>query len=147
MDTRLLSAVIPLERATPETMGAVLKVLTWSLNVAYTGVYPADDWNGTPLEPTRMAKAGQAIAGGLSIAVIDIRGDWKFHAETWGVAAYNQRKCCHVCPAVRWLHEPETNGLLYNHWGPGCLWHVSRPTHQARNQSVMYIMLHVEVPC
>ncbi|CAE7311028.1 unnamed protein product, partial [Symbiodinium sp. KB8] len=64
----------------PPTLDGPLRVLAWSLNVAYGGVFPAVGPCGDALSEARRKQANKPLAGG-PYALVEIRGDWKWHYE------------------------------------------------------------------
>ena len=63
------------EDAESDTMTQVWRVITWSLNVLLSGVWPSRDWRKRPLTGWRFDKAGQRLAGDYSFAMFQVAGD------------------------------------------------------------------------
>lgn len=63
------------------TLNKILRVLVWSLNHAYAGVFPSTDYKGNPINDPR---SGQPLTKtGDCFAVTELRGDWEFHVVQW----------------------------------------------------------------
>lgn len=83
-----------------KTLDPIFRVMAWSLNVAYSGVFPSRDWKGRDLPPARSAMAGKPIAGG-PFCLVQVRGDWKWLWESWQMKHYWKHKkgICFKCRA------------------------------------------------
>ncbi|CAE7369880.1 unnamed protein product [Symbiodinium sp. CCMP2592] len=66
----------------PKTLDVPLRVLSWSLNVAYGGIFPSLGPFDDELSELRRKKANKPLAGG-PFALTEIRGDWKWAYETF----------------------------------------------------------------
>ena len=79
------------------TMHPVWRVLAWSLNIAYAGLHPRCGPEGRKLDAPRLNRAGTRLEGG-PYALVECRGDWKWHAETWALKRhYTASAICHFC--------------------------------------------------
>ena len=81
--------VYPAEMQSVNTPDAVMKVLSASLRVSASGVFPGERLDGRPFQEGdgwRKRRANQPLA--LTGVVGMIRGDWKFFKDLWG---YNRK--------------------------------------------------------
>ncbi len=74
---------------------------THSPKVAFHGVWPNVAHDGQTLDPARLKKANKRMVE--SWAVVEFRGDWKWHKEWFGLSRFYNYKCaglCHMCTAT-----------------------------------------------
>eukprot|EP00973_Karenia_brevis_P027275 3760912-Karenia_brevis.AAC.1 len=103
-------------------MNIFYRVFVWSLNVLARGVFPHEDHDGKRFgpgyHPERAKLAGKPLAPlpespddiGYVGAFSEVRGDWKWLAETFNfLANYNTLNICHLCRAHK-----TTRRLLYS---------------------------------
>ena len=106
---RFLFTILKKDSMTTATLDVLWRVFAWSMNALLTGITPERDWNQQPIEG-----GGEYIAGGWRGALVQLRGDWEFYAntlgpETWASAA-NMRWLCSASNTV--AH------LLWHNFGP-----------------------------
>ena len=106
LDSRILFSAVQFAHAVPDmTIPVLYEVLTWSLNVMSSGVFPAADHRGVPFSetyhPQRFALAGSNLTDASFVGVwSEMRGDWKFQVEALELEAnYQATWCCHLCRA------------------------------------------------
>ena len=66
--------------------------------VAYLGVWPSVAHDGKPLDVSRQKKSNKRMVGAW--AVVEFRGDWKWHKEQFGLSRFYNWKApglCHMC--------------------------------------------------
>ena len=64
------------------------------------GKFPVKGPFGDELDPTRMRKGGKAMTH--KYALVECRGDWKWHFEFWGLArSYKSIQVCFLCNASK----------------------------------------------
>ena len=81
-------------------MAPVWEYLTWSINLMFQGTYPATGFRGRPA--SCMEKAGLQMFQGRKLRLIELRADWKQHAESFRlVHHFTCRRICHQCQAAR----------------------------------------------
>ena len=86
--------------AGPETLQAVWEYLAWSINCMFVGKYPATGFRGAPIP--QEGKAGCYMYGGQKLRLVEVRGDWKQHVESFKlVHHYTSMRICHQCLASR----------------------------------------------
>jgi hypothetical protein len=102
MRSRFLFTVVPHRwKRAKRTTRELLEILRWSCDCLLNGTYPTHDHNGQPwpdADPRKMV-AGRPLANGLRGAVTEIKGDWKWHCEVFGVNSWSMTHICHECPA------------------------------------------------
>ena len=75
----------------------IWRITAWSINVAYSGIFPRNGPSGARLDSHRGSLAGTCISGGPH-ALVECRGDWKWHVECWALKRhYTARHICHFC--------------------------------------------------
>ena len=100
----------------PKTLDVPLRVLSWSLNVAYGGSFPSLGPFGDELSEARLKKTNTPLAGG-PFALTEIRGDWKWAYETFRFKRnYNPKlvHTCHFCDATHRAGPHQQLGRIYN---------------------------------
>lgn len=66
--------------------------------VAYLGIWPSVGPDGKSLDTVRTMRANTPMVGAW--ALVEYRGDWKWHAEVMGLAYfYKATSICHLCAA------------------------------------------------
>ena len=93
----------------PHTWDDLMEIVAWSLRHMYHGVNPSARHDGSPWLPsdsTRKNKQGKAL--GWNACLCEVRGDWKFFAETFHLPKWNQKSgICWSCNCkleqVAWL--------------------------------------------
>jgi hypothetical protein len=119
LDTRLLFSVVKVnEMIKPDTLHEVYSVLKWSLNALAEGRYPDRDHRGTLFSsthhPERFLWAKKLIAGGFVGVWSEMRGDWKWLAESLYLQNnYATAGPCHLCHAHKNIRR-----LDYREFGP-----------------------------
>ena len=85
------------------TMIPILRHLTWSCNVAYSGRFPSCSADGSPLPGTKAQRAGQPLAAGVvGFAITELKGDWLYHQRVLRLRDIPvARKVCFLCSACR----------------------------------------------
>ena len=85
-------------QAGQKTWEAILSVVKWSLESSASGLYPIARHDGASFETTdriRKRKAGQPLC---RAALVQIRGDWSFYKNCFGLPGWNEvRSCCWRC--------------------------------------------------
>ena len=82
------------------TLHDVLKLLAWSLNVGFRGIYPTQGPFGEDFSKRRV-RAGGRIFGG-PFALSEWRGDWKWHREILDLRQHYSSNCiCLFCRATK----------------------------------------------
>ena len=83
------------------TLHNVLKVLSWSLNIAFMGAYPALGPFNEDFSKNRRARPGGRLYGG-PFALSELRGDWKWHREIFDLRNHYASNCiCLFCRATK----------------------------------------------
>jgi len=93
---RIPLLAIPHSRVCSETWEDIFAIVKWSLTILATGIWPSCRHDGTPWEKTDLhrKKPRELIKG----ALVEVRQDWKFAAETFGFPAHNSNwGCCWKC--------------------------------------------------
>ena len=105
LDNRMLFACVLYNRLVEGvSLNQLYRVLVWSLDALATGKYPEKDHDGTEFSkshhPKRAKMAGKQIADGYRGAFSEMRGDWKFLRETFGLKEnWKAKRVCHLCRA------------------------------------------------
>ena len=76
--------------------------------MAYHGLFPRFDWNGDPMSG-RYAKAGGKPLAGGPYALVEVRGDWKWHKEAFSLKTWWRSKdgiCFHCRAANHGVFKP-----------------------------------------
>jgi hypothetical protein len=119
LDTRLLFSVVKVnEMIKPDTLQECYSVLRWSLEALARGRYPDRDHRDVLFSPThhpeRFRWAKELIAGEMVGAWSEMRGDWKWLAESLYLQThYGTPGICHLCRAHRIIRR-----LDYREVGP-----------------------------
>lgn len=110
-DTRLLICVLPKKwHIKHVTLAPIWKVIAWSLQVMRTGTWPATDWQGRPWPPGsfRADRAGTPLVQLEGIpwnaTLAQIRTDWSFQSDHFGVPHWVSARVCYRCEAGQ--HHP-----------------------------------------
>ena len=83
----------------PATLAPMWEFLAWSINIMFEGKWPSTGFRGLPVD---MAKAGSEIYSGARFRLVEVRGDWKQHAEGFRLNhKYTTFRICHQCKASR----------------------------------------------
>ena len=107
LDSRLLFTAVTYAHIVPEkTLRVLYQVLVCSLNCLASGRFPHADHRGVPFGdtycPRRRDKAGQLLANGFRGIFSEVRGDWKWQAESLHLDCwYKTAFMCHLCRAHR----------------------------------------------
>ena len=82
-----------------DTLSEILRVLAWSLNAMYLGVWPSKDWNGKPYTSGYFFdKAGSFLAGGHYCIWWASQVDLDYMQKGWNGAKYNTNaEPCNAC--------------------------------------------------
>jgi hypothetical protein len=103
--SRLLITVVTCSTLVPDiTLRVIFSVVAWSMRFALLGFFPVTDFKGQPWPAgsKRALVAGRPLAGRWRWAYCEIRGDLKFHKETFRfVRNYNRVACCERCRATK----------------------------------------------
>ena len=72
------------------------QVMIWDFEVALSGKYPSTDpWGQTwPVDSLRARRAGQFIAGGYRLALLQLRADIMHLVAEYGFKHYSTEDCC-----------------------------------------------------
>ena len=100
----------------PKTLDRPLRVLAWSLNVAFNGIFPSLGPFGDELSEARRKQASKPLAGG-PFALVEIRGDWKWANEIFRFRRnYNPKllHTCHFCDATHRAGPHQQLGRIYS---------------------------------
>ena len=103
LDTRLAFTMIRVQDIAPQTLHTVYSVMLWSFEALAVGTFPYNDHAGRPFShtyhPMRFKMRGKPLAGGITGAFCELRGDWKFLKEVLQlVEHYNGvDRICHLC--------------------------------------------------
>ena len=81
------------------TFSQLFQFVAWGLSSLQQGTYPRFRHDGKPLDPTRQHLAGQEL--GFRVVCIDILGDWKEFANTFGFPQWNSKVPCFLCDCDR----------------------------------------------
>ena len=87
-----------------ETYAPIWKAMAWSFHVLYQGVHPERDLWGQIWGPAKCfgAKPLDPLLPGASFKLTEVRGDWKQHADVFGVASHWRcTDLCHRCRATK----------------------------------------------
>lgn len=101
------------------TWNKIFRVLVWSLNYAFDGIFPTHNFDGTP---SRDPRAGSKITASFDrFAVTELRGDWEWHKHTWRFlkCSWTANRVCFRCDA---MGKTRDSGLLYYNAGPTATW-------------------------
>jgi len=84
------------------SLDPIYRVIAWSFNVAYAGVFPSMDWRGRLFSGSRASFAGKYISG-RPYALTEVRGDWKWHKEVFDLRHFWKflRGTCFKCKATK----------------------------------------------
>lgn len=78
------------------TLGPVWQFLAWSINCLYLNRHPEVDVFGNRWQ----SEATGPVVPGHRFRLTEVRGDWKFMQETWGVNSHwRKNRACHRCCA------------------------------------------------
>lgn len=93
------------------TINKVLRVLVWSLNAAFRGMWPVTDYKGCPLQGSHCGTP--LTSSGQKFAVTELRGDWEFHKQIWRFkdCSWKAITPCYRCPA---LSTSDNARMLYH---------------------------------
>ena len=114
---RLLSA---------HSLSGMWEYLAWSANVMYQGTFPAAGFRGSPSPSLGThQKAGAEMYGGRRLRLIELRGDWEHHANTFRLTHYYACKnICHLCGASR-----DDDGLSFTDFRANPVWKSTLRSH------------------
>ena len=119
---RFIFTIVRKRVMTTETMDALWKIFSWSMNNLFTGITPSTDWEGRPREG-----GAQYVAQGWQGALVQIRGDWEFYANVLGVPNWaSALNMCWFCKASN-----STPHLLWTLFGLDAGWRPTRRTHNS----------------
>ena len=105
-----------------KSLQPVLQHIVWSCNCAFTGRYPANAMDGTPLTGVKAEKAGTEFAFGTRWACAELRGDWKWHERTLRLLRTPvSKKLCFLCNA-----EASDGHMRYYDIEDGAAWRSSQ---------------------
>lgn len=127
LSTRFLITAVPFSRIVPdETVREILEVITYSFQAMRAGTFPGPFQN--KISNTRPHLEGSHLtADGYNAVLADVRGDWKFHVEVFGLTkSYRHQQICHLCGCLKedtcrvlfessWAQIPERQASLHGH--------------------------------
>ena len=91
-----------------ETLSAILRHITWSSNVAFTGMFPSCGLQGEQLTCSKQRRAGTPL--GAAFACVELKGDWLWHQRVLRLKDIPvARKICFLCEA----HADDRSQLKY----------------------------------
>jgi len=108
----------------PETMLAIIKILTWSFNAMLTGIEPLTSYLGEQL-----SGAKNLLAGRWKAAFCQLRGDWEFYSmpSFLNFPYWNELgRMCWKCMAVGDSASP----MKYSRYDKRAPWRATRQTHE-----------------
>ena len=77
------------------SLSTLFQYIAWSLEALQEGLFPAKSWNGSSLDSRRQKMAGSRL--GFIGVVVDILGDWKEFAHSWGFPNWGSHFPCFLC--------------------------------------------------
>ena len=99
------------------TTAALMECLKWSLLQLFRGVYPTHDHRGLAF-----ADQGRRKLGGQSLGVtgllVEVRGDWQFFRQVFGVASWSSDRLCWLCHASRSTEDFSESAWNFSEDGP-----------------------------
>lgn len=102
--TRFLITAIPFSSIVPDvTVPEILDIITSSFAAMRAGVFPGPFKPNEEVGHKRFEQAGKPLTQDSCNAIlVDVRGDWKFHVETFGLTkSYRHQQICHVCGCAK----------------------------------------------
>ena len=96
------------------TFNKVFRVLCWSLNFAYQGIYPTHTLQGTPLGTPEAGKA--LTSDNLSFAVTELRGDWSGTSWSGDSRIATGKQEPHVSDVLVLPHRQTTRACYTIQW-------------------------------
>ena len=81
---------------TAQTLDAIWKIFSWSVNQMARGKHPVVDWDGNRI-PNAI---GSDLAGQFTAVLVQVRGDWQFYVEIFSFPPWNGAvRMCWMCRA------------------------------------------------
>ena len=116
--TKIWWLQICLSQVSLRTMTQLMKLIKWSLEALFEGVWPRRAPSGQewPLGPDRL-KAGTPLAEGFYGVLWSVQGDLDWYAKTLGMAHWRHHKPCWLCHCVN-----EETELKWNNLEPDAPW-------------------------
>ena len=138
-----------------ETLYPIWQRITWSLNCAYTGLWPTCGPRGEALTGKHARLAGKLLSAGAErYTCTEIRGDWQWFKEVFRFpdCAWNAKKICYKCPARRdgdpsllyHLHGEEPGLWLNKEFGPVSFLRQRTPRHDPCTLFKILMILHTQ---
>jgi hypothetical protein len=90
---RFLFSVVRKTECVADTMDALLKIFSWSMNVALSGQTPLIDHNNRPMA------GGSPLCGDYRAALVQVRGDWEWYCKIFHFGQWNEN--VEMCPFCR----------------------------------------------
>ena len=116
---RFLLTVIRKCDFSPETLQTIMDILSWSFNVALTGLLPEVDWAGDACEERGY------LAGRWRGSLVQVRGDWEFYTSVFRFPAWNAvDEMCWMCRATG------VGPLRFTACGADAPWRGTRRSHE-----------------
>ena len=104
-----------------ETLDAIFRIFSWSVNAMLEGAWPAQNWFGRS-----QANGGEHLAGGWAAALCQVRGDWAFYTEVFQFPQWNSAdRMCWLCRASSTVRD-----RAWTNSRPGAGWRRTRWTHE-----------------
>ena len=111
----------------PSTLDELFRVFAWSVNVLLTGITPDRDWDGKPL-----SGGCEYIAAGWRAALVQVRGDWEFYANTLGFPNWATGvNMCWLCAASNTIAR-----LSWTNFGDDAGWRSTRRSHASYSREM-----------
>ena len=100
---------IPSSTTTVGTMETLWRVLRWSFECMYEGVWPKKDWRGLPYEKESKEgkRAGKALARGYRAVLLQLYGDLDYFSKWLNVPVSTNRTkpCAQCCASFHGAHS------------------------------------------
>ena len=118
-ETRFVMTLVRKSLMTPTTMIEITKILSWSFNVALSGIDAVLSATGNPLPGPH-----RKLAGGCKAVLAQIRGDWQFYTEWMDFPKWNEKaRMCWLCRATG------EGPLSWNQFATDAPWRYTRVSH------------------
>ena len=104
-----------------DTVDEILRVLSWSMNVALSGETPVIDHNGR-----HMQGGGESLCGGFRGALTQVRGDWEWYTKIFYFGQWNENEA--MCPFCR--ASPINHDRLWTDFSDEAGWRGTRWSHR-----------------
>jgi len=118
---RFVLSIVKKSDMTVGTLDAMMEVLSWSFNVALSGLSPEIDFAGRPVAGPRTYLANRWRA-----ALVQVRGDWEFYVSTFRFPPWNgAEEMCWMCRASG------RGEMSFTSCGTDANWRGTRRTHES----------------